>query len=306
MKSLYLSLVNKDEYMDIKSFICFGAFLLLSAMNSHAQIIVGDAPEVEPEFTLIPQDVRDTLIVEDTFRYEGQWPVGEGVLYDVNRGMIFGRFSGAVPDGYCTAYFVDGGRYQGEMKDGKENGYGHYFSKSGKVFAGKFENDRAHGVDTLYYPDGRVFIGVVVKGRELDHGEKYESIPAHLEGRKPVFVERDLTEEQRMWIAENHYVAPLFKGQSPSSGAFTRWVNGKLKYPKEMRSAGWQGAVRVRFFVEADGSIKDVEVLKCEHESFAKEAVKVITSSPKWTPGYRGGKPVRVYYDFTVNFLQRY
>lgn len=292
--------------MGIKSFMCFGAFLLLSVMTSHAQKIIGEVPEIEPEFTLTPQDVRDTVIVEDTFRYEGQWPVGEGVLYDISRGMIFGRFSGAVPDGYCTAYFVDGGRYQGEMKDGKENGYGHYFSKSGKIFAGRFENDRAHGVDTLYYPDGRVFIGVVVKGRELDHGEKYESVPAHLEGKKPVFVERDLTEEQRTWIAENHYVAPLFKGQSPSSGAFTRWVNGKLKYPKKLSSDGWQGAVQVRLFVEADGSIKDVEVLKCAHESFAKEVVRVITSSPKWTPGYRGGKPVRVKYDFTVHFLQRY
>ena len=290
-----MSFVNKDEYMAVKNFICLGAFLLLSVVASQAQIVVGEVPEV-----------RDTLIVEDTFRYEGQWPDGEGVLYDINRGMIFGHFSSAVPNGYCTAYFVDGGRYQGEMKEGEENGYGHYFSKSGKIFAGKFENDRAHGVDTLYYPDGRVFIGVVVRGRELDHGEKYESIPAHLEGKKPVFVERDLTEAQRTWIVENHYVAPLFKGQSPSTGVFTRWVNGKLKYPKKLSSGGWEGAVQVRFFVEADGSIKDVEVLKCAHESFAKEAVRVITSSPKWTPGYRGGKPVRVKYDFTVNFLQRY
>ncbi len=292
--------------MCFRKSLCLNAVLLFSAIASYAQTVLGDVPEVLPEFTLTPQDVRDTVIVEDTFRYEGQWPEGEGVLYDLNRGLFFGRFSGGVPDGYCTVYFIDGGRYQGEMKDGKENGYGHYFSKSGKVFAGKFENDRAHGVDTLYYPDGRVFIGVVVKGLELDHGEKYESIPAHLEGRKPVFADRDLTEEQRTWIAENHYVAPLFKGQSPSSGAFTRWVNSKVRYPKELSSGGRQGAVRVRFFVETDGSIKDVEILKSDHEGFSKEAVKVITSSPKWTPGYRGGKPVRVFYDFTVNFLQRY
>lgn len=37
-------------------------------------------------------EVRDALIVEDTFRYEGQWPEGEGVLYDIDRGMIFGHF----------------------------------------------------------------------------------------------------------------------------------------------------------------------------------------------------------------------
>lgn len=99
MKCLYLSVFNTDEYMDFKIFLCLGAFLLMSAATSHAQIIVGEVPDVGPEFTLIPQDVRDTVIVEDTFRYEGQWPEGEGVLYDVNRGMILGRFAGGVPDG---------------------------------------------------------------------------------------------------------------------------------------------------------------------------------------------------------------
>ena len=86
MKSLYLSSINKDEYMGIKSFICFGAFLLLSVMTSHAQKIIGEVPEIEPEFTSTPQDVRDTLIVEDTFRYEGQWPVAMTVkLLDISR-----------------------------------------------------------------------------------------------------------------------------------------------------------------------------------------------------------------------------
>lgn len=92
------------------------------------------------------------------------------------------------------------------------------------------------------------------------------------------------TEAQSIWIAENRGL--LFKGKSPNSGVFTRWVNGKLKYQKKLSSDGWQGAVQVRLFVEAYGSIKDVEVLKCAHESFAKEAVRGITSSPKWTPGY--------------------
>ena len=289
--------------MDFKNSLFLYAFLLLSVIASHAQTIVSDVPEIEPEFTLTPQDVRDTVIVEETFRYEGQWPEGEGVLYDVERGMIFGRFSGGVPEGYCTAYFVDGGRYQGEMKKGKENGYGQYFSASGKIFSGKFEHDRAHGIDTLYYPDGRVYIGVVVRGRPMDHGEKYETVPPHLTDRKPVFVERELTEEQQSWIAENHYVAPLFKGERVSSGAFTRWVNSKVKFPKDLRNTIKQGVVKVRFYVENDGSIREVTVLESPHESFSKEDVRVITSSPKWTPGYRGGKPARTSYDFSINFL---
>lgn len=47
--------------MDFKSFICLGAFLLMSVITSHSQIIIGEVPDIEPEFTLTPQDVRDTV-----------------------------------------------------------------------------------------------------------------------------------------------------------------------------------------------------------------------------------------------------
>ena len=216
--------------------------LMLSAcVTSFAQTIVGETPEAAPEFTLTPQEVRDTVIVGDGYRYEGQWPEGEGVLYDTNRGLFFGQFSGGVPEGQCTAYFVDGGRYQGEMVKGKEQGYGNFFSVSGKVFAGKFHEDRAHGIDTLYYPDGKVFIGVVVRGRPNGYGEKYDAVPDFLKDRKPVFRELDLTSFQRQWLMENHFVAPLFKGQRLSSSAFTKWVNSQLRYPRKAFADGSQG-----------------------------------------------------------------
>ena len=284
-------------------FLVLQLFIWTSAFS---QTIVGEAPETAPEFTLTPQDVRDTVIVEDGRRYEGQWPEGEGVLYDINRGLFLGRFSGGVPQGQCIVYFVDGGRYQGEMADGKEQGYGNYFSPSGKIFAGKFHDDRAHGIDTLYYPDGKVFIGVVVRGRPNGYGEKYDAVPDFLKERKPVFRGWDLTDDQKKWLEENHFIAPLFKGQRLSSAAFTKWVNSQLRYPRKASKDGAQGRVHVEFWLSEDGSVTDVTILESSGELFDKEVLRVLGKSPKWSPAYRGGEPVRYRLRQWINFYQPY
>lgn len=284
-------------------FLVLQLFIWTSAFS---QTIVGEAPETAPEFTLTPQDVRDTVIVEDGRRYEGQWPEGEGVLYDINRGLFLGRFSGGVPHGQCIVYFVDGGRYQGEMADGKEQGYGNYFSPSGKIFAGKFHDDRAHGIDTLYYPDGKVFIGVVVRGRPNGYGEKYDAVPDFLKERKPVFRGWNLTDDQKKWLEENHFIAPLFKGQRLSSAAFTKWVNSQLRYPRKASKDGAQGRVHVEFWLSEDGSVTDVTILESGGELFDKEVLRVLGKSPKWSPAYRGGEPVRYRLRQWIKFYQPY
>lgn len=282
----------------------FCAVVLSICTAAYSQTIVGEAPEVLPEFH--PGAVRDTVIVDEGFRYEGQYPDGKGVLYDINRGLFFGEFRGMEPHGQCTAYFIDGGRYQGEMRDGKENGYGHYFSASGKVFAGKFENNRAHGIDTLYYPDGRVFIGVVVKGHPNGYGEKYDSLPEKLSGRKPVFRDMDLTEEQKIWLKENHFVAPLFKGQRLSSRAFPKWVCSKLRYPRKASAKGDENKVYVEFWLDEQGRVTDAKILESGGEYFDKEVLRVMSISPKWTPAYRGGRPVRYHLHQRIYFYQPY
>ena len=282
----------------------FCVLMLFAGISAFSQTVVGDAPEVLPEFQ--PGAVRDTVIVEEGFRYEGQFPDGKGVLYDISSGLFFGEFKGMVPHGQCTAYFIDGGRYQGEMRDGKEHGYGHYFSSSGKVFAGKFENNRAHGIDTLYYPDGKVFIGVVVKGHPNGYGEKYDSVPEKLEGRKPVFRDMDLTDEQKTWLKENHFIAPLFKGQRLSSRAFPQWVNSKLKYPKKASLKGDENKVFVEFWLDEAGCVTDVTILESGGEYFDKEVLRVMSKAPKWTPAYRGGKPTRYRIRQSIYFYQPY
>lgn len=54
--------------------------------------------------------------------------------------------------------------------------------------------------------------------------------------------------------------------------------------------------------LNTDGSIVDVSVVKGVEASLDAEAVRVIKSMPKWTPGMQGGKPVRVRYTLPMGF----
>lgn len=75
-----------------------------------------------------------------------------------------------------------------------------------------------------------------------------------------------------------------------------------IKYPKDALNNGIQGRVFVSFVVDIDGSVTDVEVKRSVHPLLDREAVRVISSMPKWKPGTQDGKPIRVRYTINVPF----
>ena len=76
--------------------------------------------------------------------------------------------------------------------------------------------------------------------------------------------------------------------------AFYKYVGENLKYPNLARRNNIEGRVFVKFVVERDGSLTDVQVLKGIGGGCDEEAVRVIQSAPKWKPGKQRGRPVRV------------
>ena len=96
---------------------------------------------------------------------------------------------------------------------------------------------------------------------------------------------------------------PMFQGKDRS--AFPSWVNSRLKYPEFARKNKIQGTVTVALTIDVDGSVVDVHVIKGANSLLDAEAVRVVKSSPKWTPGYRDGKPVKVTFSFPVVFQLR-
>lgn len=84
--------------------------------------------------------------------------------------------------------------------------------------------------------------------------------------------------------------------------AFRSYVNDKLVYPKEAQDKGIKGKVYVSFVVEADGQTSTVKIVKGVNKLLDDEVVRVVSGSPKWTPGVDKGKNVRVAYTIPVTF----
>lgn len=96
---------------------------------------------------------------------------------------------------------------------------------------------------------------------------------------------------------------PKFRGGDQND--FTKWVFSQIVYPEIAKENGVQGRVMLTFTVNTDGSVSDVKVLRSVDSSLDKEAVRVVSNSPKWTPGKQRDKPVKVKFTFPVIFQLR-
>lgn len=98
-------------------------------------------------------------------------------------------------------------------------------------------------------------------------------------------------------------VKPTFNGGGANE--FAKWVAENLKYPQDAKEAGISGRVYVQFTVNAEGRVENVSVLKGVYESLDNEVIRVVSSSPAWTPGYSKGTAVPVTFSFPVVFQTR-
>ena len=108
--------------------------------------------------------------------------------------------------------------------------------------------------------------------------------------------------------------------------ALLKFLRENLKYPNEALKYKAEGQVEMWFFVDTDGTVKDISASDCKIERigskkfyrlpvdeqsqlkeqfallFAEEGVRVIRSMPNWIPGELNGKPIRVKYKLPLTF----
>ncbi len=145
-------------------------------------------------------------------------------------------------------------------------------------------NDEIEVEDAFFIPDesDEFEIGAYIPEEEQVEEEvvEEEAIPFQLVEEKPSF-------------------------QGGDANQFSKWVNQRLVYPEIAKENGVQGRVTLQFTVEKDGSITKVKVLRGVDPSLDKEAVRVVSMSPKWKPGKQRDRAVPVTYTFPVIFQLR-
>ncbi len=98
--------------------------------------------------------------------------------------------------------------------------------------------------------------------------------------------------------------APIYKAveQPPQfpggDAALIRYISNHINYP----DCNVQGKVVLQFVVETDGSVGEVKVVRSIAPDLDNEAIRVIKTLPKFTPGRQNGQPARVWYTMPVGF----
>lgn len=92
---------------------------------------------------------------------------------------------------------------------------------------------------------------------------------------------------------------PQFPG---GEAAMNEYIWTCLQYPYDALQAGAQGRVLVQFTVTRTGNIANVHIVSGKHPSLNREALRIVRSMPKWTPGRVNGKPVDVTLTLPINF----
>ena len=137
--------------------------------------------------------------------------------------------------------------------------------------------------------DIEVADNVSIVGEDMDATHKIVWIP-------PVVETEVVDEDVIVDVAE---IMPEFPG---GTAALMKYLGTNIKYPTISQEMGSAGRVIVQFVVDKDGSISNPEVVRGVDAYLDKEAIRVISSMPKWRPGVQNGKKVRVKYTVPVVF----
>lgn len=97
-------------------------------------------------------------------------------------------------------------------------------------------------------------------------------------------------------------VLVIGESQPVFNGNINMWLAQNLQYPETAVENGIQGRVVVQFVIRSDGSVSDAKVVRGIDPELDREAIRVVMSMPKWTPGMSNGKPVNVLFKMPINF----
>ena len=171
----------------------------------------------------------------------------------------------------------------------------------------------AHLADSIRADAGKVFINIefTTEGVNISYKKQQEQKKLNLFYNKdsqkfaPSFSESLDAIKQKIKEIDDRKVFDVVEDMPAFPGgqeALFKFINEKLRYPKEAEEHGIQGRVICNFVVEKDGSITDVKVQRSVHPLLDKEAVRVLSLMPKWKPGYQNKNPMRVKYTVPISF----
>ena len=141
-------------------------------------------------------------------------------------------------------------------------------------------------------------LNIVTNDEKIETSVDFAEFAEDVEIIQQVAVEEETIEDDQPFVKVEQM--PSFMGGDLMT--FRNWVQSKGRYPQIAQENGISGQVLLTFVVERDGTLTNIQVLMTPDSSLSDEAVRVLKTSPKWTPGKQRNQAVRVKYTLPVVF----
>lgn len=100
-------------------------------------------------------------------------------------------------------------------------------------------------------------------------------------------------------IESKKMMVPSFKG---GDEALAEYMEENLNYPELAKRQGVEGTVILKYTITKTGEIRDIEVVQSVSEEIDKEAIRLVSKMPAWTPAVKSGKVSEIKYQLPVTF----
>lgn len=175
-------------------------------------------------------------------------------------------------------------RLERHIKDSLLNGKIIGYNSNGNVaFTGQYKNGFMVDKWDFYGPSG-----IVNRSKTYKLTDETKNIPS---GSSTVGLNETYLQMEYEPTFENY-----------TQGFFEQYISRSVNYPASCLYKGIRGKVFVRFVINKEGVLENVELENSVHPLIDQEAVRVIMSSPLWTPGFSSKIPVKVSYTVPINF----
>ncbi|WP_300505664.1 energy transducer TonB [uncultured Duncaniella sp.] len=144
--------------------------------------------------------------------------------------------------------------------------------------------------DDELYDEGEIdTVDFVFDNKEVKKEGEMANIP-------DVLVTQDEPQELFAGVVE---LQPEFPG---GESAMMNFIAQNLKYPKEQLDSGIQGRVIVKFKVDTLGNVREPTIVRGKDSALDREAIRLVKSFPRFSPGMLNGKKVNVWFTLPIVF----
>jgi len=194
----------------------------------------------------------------------------------------FSNVDSEINHGY-SKYFYQNGKLESEglYENGKKENLWKTYDTAGILYATiEYKNGKQYGEFIRYYSDGKIKRKDFYSNNEFQKGECWD------ENGKAI----------------DFYPYETMSEFPNGEEGLMQYLQKNIKYPKSARKNNISGIVMINFVIDEKGKTMNAKVTKSISEELDREALRVINNMPKWKPGTRDGKPVRVFFDIPINF----